>query len=143
MQTERIVALFTLLPVIALQYIPFDAADPRNKRSFSFYTGFFLSQHLARSTARTKIQALCKIATSTLLCHRLSSWLIPILLTWIKISRVDDTPSPWPLSVATVALWVIWAFSTFRRVQENKNLSSLLISVFTMAFNLFEPRVSR
>jgi hypothetical protein len=118
LQPDRTLALEASTLVIVFQYIAFDAADSRNTTSLSYYTKLFLFQHLARSTTRTKIQALCKITTSPLLFRRLSSSLVPMLLPWIRISWAGDEPLPWPLSVATAAVWLIWAFYTFRRTQQ-------------------------
>lgn len=145
LQSIRTMTIPASITMIALQDIAFDVADSRNTTSLSCYTRLVLFQHLARSTTRTKIQAICKIATSALLCRKLSSWLVLILLSWIEISWDDDKPLHRTLSVATDALWVIWAFYTFHRVPKNRILGELILEADLMAsaFTLFKTRVSR
>jgi hypothetical protein len=116
-QRSLLVARSTaILGIFVADYTTYDAAEPchygdATSLSLSRYTNKFLSRHLARCTPKTKMKAWCKIATSPLLCYRiLLAWLPPILLTWIRVSWDDDSPTPRPLSGATaVLLWVIWA----------------------------------
>jgi hypothetical protein len=90
-----------------------DYADETSS-SLSFYTKTFLSQHLAKSTTRTKMQAWLKIATSLspyrrLLLKRLGPILLaPILLAWIQVPWADDVQISRLLLVTTVALRVTW-----------------------------------
>jgi hypothetical protein len=111
-----------LLGLIFLDYTTCYDAERRDHAdatsfSLSCYTQTFLSQHLARSTTRTKIQVWCKIATSLLPYRRLLlERLTPILLAWIQVSWADDVPISRLLSVATVALRVAWGLFALRYV---------------------------
>ena len=83
--------------------------------SLSCYTKKFLSQHLARSTARTKRKAWCNIATSLLLYRRLLlAWVAPIFPTWIRVSWANTMPICCLLSVATAVTRLIWVLSSLR-----------------------------
>lgn len=93
-----------------------DNADATSS-SLSCYTKTFLSQHLTRSTARTKTQAWRKIATSLLPYRRLLlERLAPTLLARLQVSCADDAPIPRLLSVATVVLRVAWGLFALRYV---------------------------
>lgn len=93
-----------------------DHADATSS-SLSCYTKTFLSQHLARSTTRTKTQAWRKIATSLLPYRRLLlERLAPILLAWLQVYWADDVPISRLLSVATVVLRVAWGLFPLRYV---------------------------
>ena len=111
-----------LLGLIFLDYTTCYNAERRDhadatSSSLSSYTKRFLSQHLAKSTTRTKIQAWSKIATSLSPYRRLLiERVAPILLAWLQVSWADDVPISRLLLVATVALRVTWGLFALRYV---------------------------